>query len=72
MIFIKPGKKPEKQKEPQKLTIEEIAARMNECGEGKCDNCDYNDIFFDCRQELIKEMAGQCRRIANELEDDGK
>lgn len=58
------------------MTIEEIAIKLEQCARKKmCEVCKHSFYGLpteSCKEHMIKEMAEECRKIANELGDDCK
>lgn len=54
------------------MTIEHIAKQLNMCANRQCGECPYKDWEdeAECQGSLILDMAEECRRIAEEVEDD--
>lgn len=59
------------------MTIEEIAKRLDDCATKSMKNC--ADCIYQkyeglerCQAELIKEMGAECRKIVEQMGDDGK
>ena len=59
------------------MTIEEIAKKLDYCAVksmSNCEGCKYKKFedLVRCQAELIRDMANECRKIADQLGDDGK
>lgn len=59
------------------MTIDDIAKKLNNCANGMCFNCDKDKDRMArgislCQASLIQDMADECRKIAEDLKDDGK
>lgn len=53
------------------MTIEQIAKKLNDCANARCNGCEFQKVpVMYCQQHMIKKMADECRRIAEEVEDD--
>lgn len=56
------------------MTVFDIANRLNDCANGKCDGCkyrEYEDVFI-CQGYLIKDMGAEAEKVAEQMQDDGK
>lgn len=60
------------------MTIYDVANRLQECAEGKCEGCAYRYNKFgekrnyaDCQADLISEMARLCKMISERLGNEG-
>ena len=53
------------------MTVEQIAKKLNDCANSVCIDCEYccGNMKL-CQANLIRDMANECRRIAEEVEDD--
>jgi len=60
------------------MTIQEVANKLNECALMECEGCSHfkGDIvrqnYVMCQADMIAEMGLECKKIADELSDDGK
>lgn len=57
-----------------KMTIQEIASRLNNCAEHHCSGCKYKN-HIHCINHLIKEMGTEVAKIGEQMraeENDGK
>lgn len=57
------------------MTIEDIAKKLDDCGNHRiCGICEFDDGLFteSCRTQMILAMGSECRRVAEEMNDDGK
>ena len=56
------------------MTIEEIANKLNECGNGHCAVCKYLyvDSPEECKTMLIHEMGAEAKKLSEKMLDDRK
>ena len=58
------------------MTIEEIEKRLNECANKKaCKSCKHSRDGLPtlaCEGYIIEEMGAECRKIVEQMGDDGK
>lgn len=63
------------------MTINEIAETLTRCAKGKCIKCNYKALghyattrlpcdVANCQTDLIKAMAKEVRKIAEEMENE--
>lgn len=58
------------------MTIELIAKKLNDCANGNCRRCQYIGLRLDngnatlCQANLIEDMAKECKKVAERVEDD--
>jgi len=57
------------------MTIEDIAKKLDDCGNHRtCGTCEFGFGLptESCRADMILAMGSECRRVAEEMNDDGK
>lgn len=56
------------------MTIEEIAKKLDDCANIRCSNCKhiFTDDLAECQTRIIEEMADECRKLVEQMGDDGK
>lgn len=55
------------------MTIEEIAKKLDDCANARCEGCEYLCANMSlCQQNIISDMANECRKLVEQMGDDGK
>lgn len=57
------------------MKIDEIAKRLDDCANNRCkeSQCKYiKDDCFACQKQMIREMGEECRKLVEQMGDDGK
>lgn len=58
------------------MTIDEIAKRLDDCANKRiCKICKYNFYglpTMQCEGHMVREMAEECRKLVEQMGDDGK
>lgn len=53
------------------MTIYEVAEMLEDCARGNCSKCKrVCEPLGECESHLLQDMANECRKIAEELEDE--
>lgn len=58
-------------------SIRYIADQLNNCAARKCGDCKYylHSVFQNysvCKNSLIEDMGKECKKVADQIGDDGK
>lgn len=54
------------------MIVEEILNKLYMCAEKRCSICKYSPMNNHCKESLIEDLANDCRKLAEQMGDDGK
>lgn len=53
------------------MTIQEVADELNMCANKECEGCRFQGMY-NCRDEKVKEMGEEVRKIAEQMKGETK